>query len=98
LSARSSIVGGWSRPPRRTFRFTDIERGWLVCDCDDVRLGTVVNSGEMILTVSRGFLSPRLYLPPSAVAEVHEGRVRLNVSAKWAEVHGWDRAARRKRR
>jgi len=36
-SARSPIVGGRDGPPRRTFRFADIERGWLVQDSDETR-------------------------------------------------------------
>jgi hypothetical protein len=95
-SARSPIVGGWNGPPRRTFRFTDIEHGWLVQDSDQTPVGTVVSSGETLLTVSRGFLTSRLYLPPSAVAEVHEGVVRLNVTSEWIEAQGWDRAGHRK--
>jgi hypothetical protein len=97
-SARSPIVGGRDGPPRRTFRFADIARGWLVQDSDETRLGTVVSSGETLLTVSRGLLSSKLYLPPSAVAEVHEGVVRLNVTSQWVEAQGWDRAGSRKQR
>jgi hypothetical protein len=97
-SVRSSIVGGRDRPPRRTFRFTDIARGWLVQDSDETPLGTVVSSGETLLTVSRGLLASKLYLPPSAVAEVHEGVVRLNVTSRWVEAQGWDRAGGRKQR
>jgi hypothetical protein len=95
-SARSPIVGGRDGPPRRTFRFADIERGWLVEDSDETSLGTVVSSGEILLTVSRGLLSSKLYLPPSAIAEVHEGVVRLNVTSGWVEAQGWDRAGSRK--
>src|SRR5665811_1972449 len=62
-SARSPIVGGRDGPPRRTFRFADIARGWLVQDSDETRLGTVVSSGETLLTVSRGLLWSKLYLP-----------------------------------
>ena len=97
-SARSLIVGGRDGLPRRTFRFADIERGWRVQDSDETSLGTVVSSGEILLTVSRGFLSSKLYLPPSAVAEVHEGVVRLNVTSQWVEAQGWDRAGSRKQR
>ena len=97
-SARSPIVGGRDGPPRRTFRFADIKRGWLVEDSDETSLGTVVSSGEILLTVSRGLLSSTLYLPPSAVAEVHEGVVRLNVTSRWVEAQGWDRAGSRKQR
>ena len=95
-STRSPIVGGRDEPPRRTFRFVDIKRGWLVEDSDETSLGTVVSSGEILLTVSRGLLSSKLYLPPSAVAEVHEGVVRLNVTSQWVEAQGWDRAGSRK--
>ena len=80
------------------FRFADIERGWLVQDSDETLLGTVVSSGETLLTVSRGRLSSKLYLPPSAIAEVHEGVVRLNVTSGWVEAQGWDRAGSRKQR
>jgi len=97
-AARSVIVGGRDGPPRRTFRFADIERGWRVEDSDETRLGTVVSSGEILLTVSRGLLSSKLYLPPSAVAEVHEGIVRLNVTSGWVEAQGWDRAGSRRQR
>jgi len=97
-SARSPIIGGREGPPRRTFQFADIARGWLVQDSDETRLGTVVSSGETLLTVSRGLLSSKLYLPPSAVAEVHEGVVRLNVTSGWVEAQGWDRAGSRKQR
>jgi hypothetical protein len=95
-SARSLIVGGRDGRPRRTYRFGDIERGWLVQDSDQTPLGTIVSSGETLLTVSRGLLASKLYLPPSAVAEVHEGVVRLNVTSQWVEAQGWDRAGSRK--
>ena len=97
-SARSSIVGGRDGHPRRTFRFADIKRGWRVEDSDETSLGTVVSSGEILLTVSRGLLSSKLYLPPSAVAEVHEGVVKLNVTSEWVKAQGWDRAGSRKER
>ena len=97
-TSRSSIVSSWDGPPRRTFRFIDIERGWIVRDSDHTAIGSVVSSGEDFLTVSRGLLSPKLYVPPTAVGEVHEGVVTLNVSAEWVLAHGWDRAGRRKQR
>jgi hypothetical protein len=97
-SARSSIVGRRDGPPRRTFRFTDIKRGWLVEDSDELLLGTVVRSGDTLLIVSRGLLRSKLFVPPSAVAEVHEGVVRLNVTSQWIEAQGWDRAGSRKQR
>jgi hypothetical protein len=97
-SARPPVVDERDAPPRRTFRFADIARGWRVEDSEETSVGTVVCSGEILLTVSRGFLASRLYLPPSAVAEVHEGVVRLNVTSRWVEAQGWDRAGSRKQR
>jgi hypothetical protein len=94
---RSPSVGGRDGP-RRTFRFADIERGWLVQDSAETPLGTVVSSGETLLAVSRGLLSSKLFVPPSAVTEVHEGVVRLNVTSRWIEAQGWDRARSRKQR
>jgi hypothetical protein len=96
--ARSPIVAARDGPPRRTFQFAYISRGWLVQDSDKTPLGTVMSSGESLLTVSRGLFSSKLYLPPSAIAEVHEGVVRLNVTSRWVEAQGWDRAGSRKQR
>ena len=84
--------------PRRTFRFADIKPGWVVEDCDETVLGTVASSGEILLTVSRGFLRSTLYLPPSTVAEVHEGVVRLNVTCEWVKAQGWDKSGGREPR
>jgi hypothetical protein len=95
-SAPSTLVGGRDEPLRRTFRFADIARGWLVEDSDEIRLGTVVSSGKTLLTVSRGLLSSKLYLSPSAVADVRVGVVRLNVTSEWVAAQGWDRAGSRK--
>src|SRR5664279_2455199 len=75
-AARSPIVGGPGGPPRRTFRLADIERGWLVVDSEETSLGSVLSSSETLLTVSRGLLSSKLYLPFSAVAE--NGRYSLD--------------------
>jgi hypothetical protein len=77
--------------PRGIFRFADIERGWLVEDGDRAPIGRVHRSGQAATVVARGLLSSRLYVPPSAVAEVHEGVVRLNVTASWIAAQGWDR-------
>lgn len=90
-AARSSVVGEPSEPARRTFRFADIERGWLVSDSEDVRLGTIADPGETMLVVARGLFLSNLYLPPSAVGVVHEGLVKLNVSGPEIVAQGWDR-------
>ena len=94
-SARSSVVDQRRGPARRTFQVTDIERGWLVLDNGGQRLGTVTGCDDDVVGVSRGFLSPRLLVPRTAIHEVHEGIIRLNVSTAWIETRGWDRPGRR---
>jgi len=96
--ARSSVVSERDKPPRRTFEFADIEPGWLVEDCDHARLGIVLSSGDSLLRVSRGRLSRPLLVPPSAIAEVHEGAVRLNVARRWIDAQRWDGAGSRNQR
>ena len=94
-SARSSVVDQRHGPARRTFQVSDIEKGWLVLDNGGQRLGTVAGSDDDVVSVSRGFLSPRLLIPRTAIKEVHEGVLRLNVSAAWIETRGWDGPRRR---
>jgi len=94
-SARSSVVEERIEPPRRIFRLDDIERGWRVEDSQATRIGTVTNADLGTLTISRGFLLRKLYVPLTAVGVVHEGVVRLNVTLAWLEAQGWDRPGTR---
>ena len=97
-STLSPIVAVSHGPPRRTFGYGDIKRGWLVEDSDGVRSGRVARSSEAVLVVARGLLWARLHVWTSAVAEIHEGVVRLNVTLGWVEAHGWDRPPDRRER
>ena len=90
-STRSSVVRERAGSPRRTFTLDDIERGWRVEDSQAVRIGAVASADDSALTVSRGFLAGKLRVPPTAIATVREGVVRLNVTLAWVEAHGWDR-------
>lgn len=87
-STRSSVVHERSDPPRRTFRLDEIEPGWGVEDSQATRIGTVASAGQSDMTVSRGFLLRKLHVPPTAIAEVHDGVVRLNVTRAWVEGQG----------
>ncbi len=80
--------------PRRSFRLEDIGRGWRVVDNRDDEVGTVEDVREGYVSVHRGFLSPRLYVPVSAIGEVREGVVALNVPATWIRDMGWTRPPR----
>jgi hypothetical protein len=75
--------------PRRSFRLEDIEPGWEVLDNADERIGTVESVDDGFLAVHRGFLTPTLYVPTSAIGEVTEGFVALNVPNRWIGSLGW---------
>jgi hypothetical protein len=89
-AARSSILRDPS-PSRRIFVASEIGAGWLVVDTDGVGVGKVAGLEGDFLIVSRGFLSPRLYVPLVGVREVTEGTVRLTLTidqitgSRWAE-------------
>ncbi len=89
-AARSSIIRDRSRSSR-IFVAGEIESGWLVVDTDGVGVGKVAGLEGDFLTVSRGFLYPRLYVPLVGVREVTQGTVRLTLTidqihgSRWAE-------------
>jgi hypothetical protein len=89
-AARSSIIRDRSRSSR-IFVAGEIESGWLVMDTDGVGVGKVAGLEGDFLTVSRGFLYPRLYVPLLGVREVTQGSVRLTLTidqihgSRWAE-------------
>ena len=87
-STRTAVVREEARPARRIFRLADIERGWVVCDVEGRRIGTIVRSGNESLTISRGFLAGSLTVSSTAVAQVHEGGLTLNVSLAWIRARG----------
>jgi hypothetical protein len=90
-SSRSAVVRAETRPARRVFRLTDIERGWVVRDAEGRRIGTIVRSGDESLTIARGFLGGSLIVPSSSVAQVHEGGLRLNVTLASIRARGAER-------
>ena len=84
-STRTAVVREETRPSRRVFRLADIERGWTVRDAEGRRIGTVVRSEDASLTIARGLLAGSLTVPSTAVAQVHEGGLTLNVSMAWIQ-------------
>ena len=87
-STRTAVVREEARPARRIFRLADIERGWVVCDFEGRRIGTIVRSEDASLTIARGLLAQSLTVPSTAVAQVHEGGLTLNVSLAWIQARG----------
>ncbi len=89
-SARSSIVRP-RRPFRRVFGRAEIEPGWLVVDANGQGVGKVKGQDGDFIAVSRGLGRSQLYVPLTAVAEVKDGAIRLNLVAismgdrRWSE-------------
>ena len=91
-STRTAIVREESQPARRVFRLADIERGWVVRDAEGRRIGTIDGSGDGSLTIGRGFLAGSLTVPATAVGEVHEGGLTLNVTLASIRARGPSRS------
>jgi hypothetical protein len=74
-------------------RMTDLKPGWLVVGNDGRRLGTVKDVGQQFVQTSRGARGD-LYVPASAIANVRDRTVHLNLTARDAEAMGWEQAPR----
>ncbi len=88
-------------PPQRSFKLDEIEPGWLVYDNERERVGRVTGQAGHYLVVQRQhwrvYLWTRLYIPESAVGEIHEGFVLLNIPRDWVGAMGWGRPPRQPR-
>lgn len=87
-TSRSSIVRT-RRLTRRVFGRADIEHGWPVVDVNGLDIGTVKGRMADFLAVSRGLFRSPLYVPLTAVRQVTEGRVRLNLSSVLIDERRW---------
>jgi hypothetical protein len=75
-------------------RMTDLKPGWAVVGNDGRRLGTVKDVGQYYVLVSRGGRSGDLYIPSSAIANVRDETLHLNLTKAVAEEMGWEQAPR----
>jgi hypothetical protein len=75
-------------------RMTDIKAGWAVVGNDGRRLGTVRDVGQNYVLASRGGLGGDLYVPASAIANVENEVVHLNLAKSQAEAMGWEQPPR----
>lgn len=96
------VQTGRMSPPQRKFDLREIKPGWLVFDNNRERIGRVTGQIEDHLIVQRRigrvYLWLRLYVPPTAIGEAHEGSVLLNVSKDWIGSMDWGRPPRRRLR
>ena len=75
-------------------RMTDLRAGWAVVGNDGRRLGTVHDVGQNYVLASRGALTRPLYVPASAIANVANEVVYLNLAKNEAEQMGWEQPPR----
>ena len=77
-------------------RMTDLKPGWTVVANDGHRLGTIRDVGQNFVLVSRAGRLRDLYVPASAIANVDESVVYLNLAKGEAEEMGWEQPPRDK--
>jgi hypothetical protein len=75
-------------------RMADLTAGWTVVGNDDRRLGTIRDVGQNYLLVTTGPGSHDLYVPASAIGNIQDEVVHLNVSVAAARSMGWEQAPR----
>jgi len=72
---------------------TELKRGWAVVGNDGRRLGTVKDVGQNYVLTSRGG-GADLYVPASAIANVRDQTVHLNLAKSEADQMGWEQGPR----
>jgi hypothetical protein len=70
-------------------RIGDLKPGWEVVTNDGHRLGSIREVGQHFVEVSGGFLSAGLYVPSSAIGNVENETVHLNISNGEVDAMGW---------
>jgi len=75
-------------------RMTDLKPGWAVVGNDGHRLGTVKDVGQHYVLTSRTGLPGDMYVPASAIANVENQVVHLNLPHRDAERMGWEQPPR----
>jgi hypothetical protein len=77
-------------------RMTDLKAGWTVVANDGHLLGIVRDVGQNYVLVSRAGRSSDLFVPASAIANVDDAVVYLNLAKGEAEEMGWEQSPRDK--
>ena len=70
-------------------RIADLKPGWDVLTNDGHRLGKVKDVGQHFVEVSGGMFAPTLYVPSSAIGNVGDETVHLNVAQGEVDAEGW---------
>ncbi len=75
-------------------RMTDLKPGWAVVGNDGRRLGTVKHVGQYYVLTSTSGRAGDLYIPASAIANVRDETLHLNLPRHDAEEMGWEQPPR----
>jgi hypothetical protein len=70
-------------------RMVDLMPGWAVVGNDGRRVATVRDVGQHYVLVTRGRPASDLYIPASAIANVKDEVVHLNVASSDVGAMGW---------
>jgi hypothetical protein len=73
---------------------TDLRPGWAVLGNDGRRVGTVKDVGQNYITTSRPGFAVDLYVPASAVANVTNEAIQLNIRQADVDQMGWEQVPR----
>jgi hypothetical protein len=89
------VAGGLeARRCQRDMRIADLKPGWDVVTNDGHRIGTIREVGQQYVEVSGGYFSAAIYVPASAIANVENQTVHLNLARAEADVMGWQQRPR----
>jgi len=75
-------------------RIADLQPEWDVVTNDGHRLGAIREVGQHYVEVSGGFFSSVLYVPASAIANVENDTVYLNLAQGQIDATGWGKPPR----
>jgi hypothetical protein len=75
-------------------RMADLATGWAVVGNDGGRVGQVREVGQNYLLASTGGLASDIYIPASAIANVENEVVYLNVPQRDVAEMGWEQPPR----
>ena len=75
-------------------RMTDLKPGWAVVANDGSRLGTIKEVGQNYVRTSQSGPGGDLFVPASAIGNVADGIVHLNLTLRDARSMGWEQPPR----
>jgi hypothetical protein len=75
-------------------RVADLKPGWDVVTNDGHRLGRIREVGQQFVEVSGSYFSAAMYVPASAIANVENETVHLNLARVEVDVMGWEQPPR----